>query len=810
MSDQTFADQPIEKEDQDAFGFLGYASVLANRVLQAKPPLTIGIYGSWGSGKSSLMKLLNLEIKRRKPSVNSIEINVWALSNQEEVWHAFLQALFNEVSKKLKWYQKINWGKFIRQLAENVYKILVVIVPVIVAGFLGAGGESWNWDFVIRTLLLENTTLVGGGSALIGYGVGLYLVLKPAIVEARNAVNFDVKNTLRYKSYEAQITELMQLQNRFKELVKTLVRQDGRLVVFIDDLDRCTPDKIPEVIEAIKLFTTTEHCVYVLGLDYYMVRQGIAKRYKFGDNNDAEDGEEAAANYLEKIVQIPFHLPPIEAGYVEDFIAKIYREDVVSICPNAPEIFSLGLEPNPRTIKRAVNIYRTFWDLAIDRWQYWEMEERVDPELLAKMIVIQSRFRSLFDHIKNFPSRLVELHSGTPEKDPDWERFIQQEKSYADENQMRPLVGLLNRGDSRFTVANVPTYIYMTGLGEESGSAKFKPAREERVALLGGDSQKISTMVEKIKERGEEQVDLFVERLEAAVFDTERNKGEERLSADLALDFFAGVERQPFEPKMVKIPAGPFWMGSLEAPEDFKEKTEEEKNEVLRNQLEAGKGVYDPLAQSDEFPLHTVELPDYFMGRYPITNVEYKVFVDETRQNAPTYWKGNIIPEGLEHHPVVVVTWYDAVAYCDWLSKKTEKEYRLPSEAEWEKAARGVDGRLYPWGNNWNPAYLNSDESGRGGTSEVGSYSQGKSPFSLLDMSGNVWEWTRTVWSDEFRYPYQSDDGREDMERDDSRVLRGGSWYFDLGGARCASRLRDFPDYGSTYGGFRVVVSGGV
>jgi hypothetical protein len=582
MSDQTFADQPIEREDQDAFGFMGYASVLANRVLQAKPPLTIGIYGSWGSGKSSLMKLLNLEIVGRKTSVissiNSIEINVWALSNQEEVWHAFLQALFNEVSRKLKWHQKIDWGKFIRQLAKNVYKILIVIVPVIVAGFLGAGGESWNWDFVINSLLLENTTRVGGGSALIGYGVGLYFVLKPAIVEARNAVNFDVKNTLRYKSYEAQITELMQLHNRFKELVKTLVRQDGLLVVFIDDLDRCTPDKIPEVIEAIKLFTTTEHCVYVLGLDYEMVRQGIAKRYKFGDNNDADDGQEEAEDYLEKIVQIPFHLPPIESGYIEEFIGKAYK-DVVDLCPNAPEIFSLGIEPNPRKIKRAINIYRTFWDLAVDRWQNWEMEERVDPELLAKMIVIQSRYRSLFDHIKDFPYRLVDLHSGIPEEDPDWERFIKQEKSYTDENQMRILGGLLNSGESRFAISNVPTYIYMTALDEESGSTKFKPAREERDALLSGDIQRITNMVTDIREREEEQVTLFVERLEAAVFDTERNKVEERLSADLALDFFseAEVKRQPFEPKMVKIPAGPFLMGSLEAPEDFKEKNKKNK-----------------------------------------------------------------------------------------------------------------------------------------------------------------------------------------------------------------------------------------
>jgi len=815
MSDQTFTDQPIENAKQDAFGFLGYASVLANRVLQADTPLTIGIYGSWGSGKSSLMKLLSLEIKRKKLSINSIEINVWALSNQEEVWHAFLQALFNEVSKKLKWYQKIDWGKFFRQLANNVYKILIAIVPVIVAGFLGASGDSWNWDFVLETLLLRNTTLAGGGSAIIGYGVGLYFVLKPAVVEVRNAVNFDVKNTLRYKSYEAQITELMQLQNRFKELVRTLIKQDGLLVVFIDDLDRCTPDKIPEVIEAIKLFTTTEHCVYVLGLDYEMVLQGIAKRYKFNDKNDTED---AASDYLEKIIQIPFHLPPIEYGYVKDFIASAYKEDVVLICPNAPEIFSLGVDPNPRKIKRAINIYRTFWDLATDRWQNWEMEERVDPELLAKMIVIQSGHRPLFDHIKDFPLHLVDLHSGIPANEPSWdeqgwERFIRQEESYADENQLRIIHALLNIGDSRFTFTNVLTYIYMTSLDEESGSARYKPAREERDALLSGNSQRITEMVRKIKKHGEDQEKLFIERLDAAILDTERNKVEERLSADLALDIFAGVKREPFEPKMVLIPEGPFLMGSLEAPEDFIDKTEDEKNEIWGIQLEAGKGTYDPLADTDgtEFPLHTVELPADYIGRYPITNSEFKVFVDDTKRDFSSLMFNADYLVWSKHYPVYPVNWHLAVSYCEWLSDKTGKAYRLPSEAEWEKAARGVDGRIYPWGNTWNQAYAHiSDNFIK--PSEIGDYPLGKSPYSILDMSGNIWEWTRSLWGKnirepDFKYPYDADDGRENVNAstDILLVIRGSSF---SGSGRCAVRVGSSLD-GKEYLdiGFRVVYS---
>ena len=193
------------------------------------------------------------------------------------------------------------------------------------------------------------------------------------------------------------------------------------------------------------------------------------------------------------------------------------------------------------------------------------------------------------------------------------------------------------------------------------------------------------------------------------------------------------------------------------------------------------------------------------MGRYPITNCEYKFFVEDSGRKAPEHWKRKFIPPGLEYHPVVHVTWNDAAAYCEWLSEKTQKTYRLPSEAEWEKAARGKDGRIYPWGNTWNPANVNSREGGRGGTSEVGSYSFGASPYFLLDMSGNVWEWTRTIWDEgKYKYPYQAEDGRENMDRGDdiTRVLRGGSFYLNVDLARCACRFGYYPDLRTSTSGF--------
>lgn len=142
--------------------------------------------------------------------------------------------------------------------------------------------------------------------------------------------------------------------------------------------------------------------------------------------------------------------------------------------------------------------------------------------------------------------------------------------------------------------------------------------------------------------------------------------------------------------------------------------------------------------EGDEYekPMHEVEIAPFFMDRTEVTNEEYLRFVQATSRPGPSHWANGLYPEGQAQYPVVNVTWEDARAYAAWANK------RLPTEAEWEFAARGGDGRVYPWGNEWKNSYANSARGGNGRLAAVGSFPAGASPFGLLDMCGNVWEWT--------------------------------------------------------------------
>ncbi len=236
---------------------------------------------------------------------------------------------------------------------------------------------------------------------------------------------------------------------------------------------------------------------------------------------------------------------------------------------------------------------------------------------------------------------------------------------------------------------------------------------------------------------------------------------------------------------------------------------------------------------SDEQPVHTVYLDAFYIDETEVTNAQFAAFVSATGYETDAEqtgcgwiydgdgwgciqgvdWQHPFGPDtdlaGKDEHPVVQVSWNDAKAYCEWAGA------RLPTEAEWEKAARGTDGLIYPWGNTFDGTKLNfadkntsfdwSDsnwDDGYADTAPVGSYPDGASPYGALDMAGNVWEWVAD-WYDSGYYAASPESNPKGPASGDYRVLRGGSWRGNVAVMRAANRAQDPPDDTYNSVGFR-------
>jgi formylglycine-generating enzyme required for sulfatase activity len=229
--------------------------------------------------------------------------------------------------------------------------------------------------------------------------------------------------------------------------------------------------------------------------------------------------------------------------------------------------------------------------------------------------------------------------------------------------------------------------------------------------------------------------------------------------------------------EMVYVPAGEFLMGSTDA-------------DIAALVKEHPTWKAEELA--GEQPLFRAHLPGYWIDKCEVTVARYRKFCRETgremRPAPPWGWQ--------DDHPIVNVMWYDASAYAKWAGK------RLPTEMEWEKAARGTDGRQYPWGNAWDAGKC-ANGSNSSTTKPVGSYPAGASPYGALDMAGNVYEWCAD-WGDREAYRRYAKGDLTPPSSGKGKVRRGGSWVQSIPSLfRCAFRLSYLPDFRSVLNGFR-------
>lgn len=229
---------------------------------------------------------------------------------------------------------------------------------------------------------------------------------------------------------------------------------------------------------------------------------------------------------------------------------------------------------------------------------------------------------------------------------------------------------------------------------------------------------------------------------------------------------------------LVRIPAGEFGMGSSDKGSN---------------------------AQRNEKPQHKVYLDEYLMGMHEVTMSQFRAFIQATgfRTDSKSF------PMGKDDHPVTMVSWDDAIAFCRWASQVTGRDVHLPTEAQWEKAARGTEERIYPWGNIVDRVNRCNCDNNVGDTTPVSELSpSGDSPYGCMDMSGNVWEWVNDWYQCDY-YSVSSGSNPPGPATGKYRVLHGGGWGSNWGYVRASNRYHYTPDVRKNDVGFRCAVSPG-
>jgi hypothetical protein len=357
---ELLSDNPITQKSDDKFVFESFVEILGDAILNTKSlPFTVGIFGGWGTGKTSLMHLLRGWLESNK--CKTIWFNPWKYDNKEELWSALIRSIILEIYKVIP---KTN-----RKLKKVAWRLLKDI-----AWFAFKGGISTATGGIISLGDLEK-----------------------------------MKETMAKESLQEH-DFLNEFESNFSKLVEDFVGEDGRLVVFIDDLDRCIPENAITILESLKLYLDNPHCVFVLGMDRAIVEFGIKHRY-------GEDIQLSGREYLEKIVQLPFFLPPIDFKKLKQALQS--KITAVNYTPQIWALLQYGLGGNPRKVKRFVNSFYMVQE-ALKRQELGELSgfpstddnaekiEDVPDEIplfnLAEVLVIQMSYTDFYDYLLINPS----------------------------------------------------------------------------------------------------------------------------------------------------------------------------------------------------------------------------------------------------------------------------------------------------------------------------------------------------------------------------------------------------------------------
>jgi iron(II)-dependent oxidoreductase len=641
------SDNPERKKV--SFGYDADARSIADLIANKKnlTPMVIGIYGPWGSGKTTLMEIVKRLLSKDKRYKKSdrfrtckpVWFQAWKYREENEILAALIEVILNTMKQ----------DGFLESCRAEVESLIERFQP-----------------FKIVKHVSEKLT----GIDITEFFSELKHREKLGYYHAFN--EFFERLIWTYLNWQPKISASDQVDD-----------QKGALAIFIDDLDRCPKDRIKKVLETVKLFMDKPGCIFIIGAANEIVEEALRETY--GDD---------AHKFMDKVVQVAFHLPMIPNEAFSEFVYRISPTAKDEILPQLPLIIQ-AMENNPRRLKRFLNnlslregVFRNRGlDLEYKHLLFWSIIEYVYPSLQKDLWENPSILSILREKITVIETRLKDREA--------WE------------------------------------------VSEEN---------------LEGVPQSLHQIL-----RDKKVVDILRR------FDAETDQVRQLVSLSKMIvtpekPDISRIERAP--EAMVKIPAGIFLYGD--------EKKEEK-----------------------------IETP-FFIDVYPVTNRQYEQFIkaggyeneqywtkegigwrNEGPKTKPEYWDNNKWNQ--PEFPVIGVCLYEAEAYAAWAGK------RLPTELEWERAARWTDGREYPWGDEFDTEKCNVSESGIGQTTRVTRYPNGISKDGCYDMAGNVWEWTSSFYDDDKQ----------------NHVLRGGSWGIGADGCRCAYRFDLSPDFRSRLVGFR-------
>jgi hypothetical protein len=384
-----------EPAKTDYLGFGEYCTTLVN-VLEnpsTATPLVIGVFGRWGTGKTTLMQMVEKQLERG--GVTTIWFNAWRYSQDDHLWAAFLQSLTRRIVQRVNpwrqvavaarfFWQSLDWSTLLYAGPALVARATVVVAPLVLFALARTLQQSAAWTAVTQRAAWITSFVLGG-----------WLMVKPAIAVLREKTKIDV-SLYHAADFENHIAFLDDFRAHFERLIRALPKGAGqRVVVFVDDLDRCGPDQTLQVLDALRVFLDVEQCLFVVALDNAVVANAIATKYP----SDAF----AQREYLSKIVQLPFQLPPLTAETIRAYVSQLVADFPDERCR---DVFVESLSLNPREVKRVINVYALTWNLARARTSVAAI---VAPVRLAKLVVIQQAYPALYSVFRDEPALLPQL-----------------------------------------------------------------------------------------------------------------------------------------------------------------------------------------------------------------------------------------------------------------------------------------------------------------------------------------------------------------------------------------------------------------